>query len=108
MKRLIACYRRFFVASVIFLLAGVVALSIATRRPCFPVRSGPWHTSKAGRMTQSEQHEGAVTKTAETADDVAAEVRAVPPSYVPHEEMLPIALPLSLQRQHFRSPPVLQ
>jgi hypothetical protein len=107
MKRIIGRYRRFLVASVMLLLVGVVALSVATRRPCLHVRSGPWHTSKAGHMNESEQHESAVTKAAETADDVAAEVKSSPPRYVPHEEILPIALPLTLQRNHFRSPPVL-
>ncbi len=107
MKRITARSRRFLVASVMLLLVGVVGLSIATRRPCLHVRSGPWHTSKAGHMNESAQHESAVTKPAETADDVAVEVKASRARYVPHEEILPIALPLTIQRHHFRSPPVL-
>ena len=107
MKRIIARYRRFLVASVMLLLVGVVALSVATRRPCLHVRSGPWHTSKAGHMNESEQHEISATDAAETAGDDVAETKASPPRYVPHEEILPIALPLTFQRNHFRSPPVL-
>jgi hypothetical protein len=107
MKRIIARYRRFFVASVMFLLVGVVALSIATRRPCLQARSGAWHTYKAGRMTESEQHEVSATDAAESAEDGIAETKASPPRYVPHEDILPTALLLTFQRNHFRSPPVL-
>lgn len=107
MKRIIARYRRLVVASVMLLLVGVVGLSIATRRPCLHARSGPWHTSKAGRMNESAQHESAVPKVAETAVDVAVEVENAPPRFVCHEEILPIAVPLTLQRHHFRAPPVL-
>jgi hypothetical protein len=108
MKRITARYRRFFAASIMFLLVGVVALSIATRRPCLQTRSGPWHTYKAGHMTESEQHEISATDVAEFAEDDATETKTSPPRYVPHEEILPIALPLTLQRHHFRPPPVLQ
>ncbi len=107
MERIIARYRRLFAASVMFLLVGVVALSIATRRPCLQARSGPWHTYKAGHMNESEQHEISATDAAEVARDDEAETKTSPPRYVPHEEILPIALSLTFQRRHFRSPPVL-
>jgi hypothetical protein len=91
-----------------FLLAGVVVLSIATRRPCLQARSGPWHTYKAGHVTEPEQHEISVTNSAESAELAVAETKALPPRYLPHEETLPIALPLTVQEHHFRSPPFLQ
>jgi hypothetical protein len=108
MKRIIADHRRLSVASVMFLLVGVVALSTATRRPCLRARSGAWHIYKASRMTEAQQKEISVTKAAEPAEVVVADAEASPPRYVPHEEMLPIGLPLALQKHHFRSPPLLQ
>jgi hypothetical protein len=108
MKRIIWRYRRFFVASVMFLLVGVVALSTATRQPCVRACAGPWHTYKAGRMTEPEQQESAVTKAAEPAEDTSVETKASPPLYAPDEETLPIALSLTTQKHHFRSPPFLQ
>jgi hypothetical protein len=107
MRGIIACYRAVFVASIMFLLVGVVALSTATRRPCLQVSSGPWHTYKAGHMTESEQHESPVANAAESAETVVAETKASPPRYVPHEETLPLPLPITFSRHHFRSPPVL-
>jgi hypothetical protein len=108
MKRIIACYRAVFVASIMFLLVGVVALSTATRRPCLQATSGPWHTYKAGHMTESQQQEISVTNAAETAEVVVAEIKASPPGYVPHKETLPVTLPITFQKHHFRSPPVLE
>jgi hypothetical protein len=107
MKRIIAISRPAFAAGMLFLLVGVVALSIATRRPYLRACSGSWHTYKAGRMTESEQHEVSATDAAESAEEGVAEVKASPPRYVPHEEILPTALLLTFQRNHFRSPPVL-
>jgi hypothetical protein len=108
MERIIGRYRRFFVASVMFLLVGVVALSTATRQPCLRACSGTWHTYKAGHLTESEQQEIFVTNSAESAEVVVAETKASPPRYVPHEETLPNAPPLTVQKHHFRSPPFLQ
>jgi len=107
MKRIIAGYRAVFVASILFLLVGVVALSTATRRPCLQACSGPWHTYKASHMTESEQQEISVTNAAESAEVVVAETNASPSRYVPHEETLPETLPITSQKHHFRSPPVL-
>jgi hypothetical protein len=108
MKRIIASYGRVFVASIMFLLVGVVALSTATRRPCLQACSGPWHTYKASHMTEPKQHESSVTNAAEPAEVVVAETNASPPRYVPHEETLPVTLPITFQKHHFRSPPVLE
>ena len=108
MKRIIARYSPIFLASVMLLLVGVVALSAATRQPRLQACSGPWHTYKAGHMTEPEQHEISVANAAEPAQIVVAEARASRPRYVPDEETLPIALPLTVQKHHFRSPPFLQ
>jgi len=107
MRGIIARYRAVLVASIMFLLVGVVALSTATRRPCLQATSGPWHTYKAGHMTESEQHESAVTNAAETAEVVVAGTKTPPPRHVPHKETLPVTLPITFQKHHFRSPPVL-
>ena len=107
MKRIIASYGRVFLASIMFLLVGVVALSTATRRPCLQACSGPWHTYKASHMTESEQQESSVTNAAESAEVVVGKTKASPPRYVPREETLPVTLPITFSRHHFRSPPVL-
>jgi hypothetical protein len=108
MKRIIASHGRVFAASIMFLLVGVVALSTATRRPCLQACSAPWHTYKASHMTESEQHESSVTIAAESAEVVGAETKDSPPRYVPREETLPVTLPITFQKHHFRSPPVLE
>jgi hypothetical protein len=105
MKRIMAYYRWLFVASAMVLLVGVVALSTATRRPCLQACSGPWHTYKAGHMTESGHQEISVTQAAESAEVAVAETKDSPSRYVPQEETLPIPLPLTLQKHHFRSPP---
>jgi hypothetical protein len=107
MKRIIASYARVFVATTMFLLVGMVALSIATRRPCLQACSGPWHTYKASHMTEPQQQESSVTPAAESAEVVMAENKASLPRYVPREETLPVTLPITFQKNHFRSPPVL-
>jgi hypothetical protein len=108
MKRIMARYSPALVASVVFLLVGVVALSTASRQPYLQACSGPWHTYKAGHMTEPEQHEISVPNSAESAEVVVAETKASPPRYVPDEEKLPVTLPITLQKHHFRSPPFLQ
>ena len=108
MKRIIALYRPALGAGVTFLLVGVVALSTATRQPRLQAGSGLWHTYKAGHMTESEQQEISVTKAAESAEVVVAETEASPPRYVPDEDILSVALPVTFQKHHFRSPPFLQ
>jgi len=109
MKRIIGRYGRLSsLASVVILLVGVVALSAASRQPCPQACSGTWHTYKAGHMTESERQEISAPDAAESAEDGGAETKASPPHYLPHEETLPIALPLTVQKHHFRSPPFLQ
>ena len=108
MKLIIARYRRLFVASVMLLLTWVVALSMATRRPCLQARTGAWHTYKAGHMTESERREVSAAEAAESTEDAVAETKDTPQRYVPHKEKLPVALLLTYQRNHFRSPPILQ
>jgi hypothetical protein len=107
MKRIITSYGRVFVASTMFLLLGVVALSTATRRPCLQTGSGPWHTYKASHMCESEQHESSVTNVAESAEFDVAKTKGPPPRHVSDEETLPVTLPITFQIHHFRSPPVL-
>jgi hypothetical protein len=108
MKRIIARYSSAFVAGIMFLLVGVAGLSTATRQPYLRACSGPWHTYKAGHMTESEQHEISVTNSAESPEVVVAETEASRPRYVPDEETLPVTLPITVQKHHFRSPPFLQ
>lgn len=108
MKQIIAPHRHFLVASLTLLVLALVALSMATRRPCLQARTGPWHTWKAGHMSQSQQREISATEAAESTEDAVAETKDPPQRYVPHEDKLPIALLLTFQRNHFRSPPVLQ
>jgi hypothetical protein len=105
MKRIVAISRPAFAAGILFLLAGVVALSTATRRPHLRACSGSWHTYKAGHFTETEQNESHGAQAAESVEGVVAEPEASPLSYVPCEETLPIALALTVHRHHFRSPP---
>jgi hypothetical protein len=107
MKRIVPRCGRLFAATVMSLLVGVIALSITTRRPFLQVRSGPWHTYKASHLTESEQHASSVANPVRLAADEEAKAKASPPRYVPDEETLPNALQLAVQKQHFRSPPVL-
>jgi hypothetical protein len=107
MRETIARYRAVFVPSVMLLLAGVVCLSTATRMPCLQACGGPWHTYKASHMSESEQQESSVSNAAESAEVVVAKTKASPPRYVPREETLPVTLPITFSRHHFRSPPVL-
>jgi hypothetical protein len=107
MRGIIARYGAVFVPSVMFLLVGLVGLSTATRMPCIQAASGPWHTYKAGHMTESEQQESSVINAVESAEVVVAKTKASPPRYIPHQEALPLPLPITFQIHHFRSPPVL-
>ena len=107
MKRILA-HRRLFVASHVFVLVGMIALSSATRRPCLQACSGPWHTYKASHMTELEPAEMPVAQSSESTQIVVAETKTSRSRYIPDEEMLPVALPLTLQKHHFRSPPSLQ
>ena len=105
MKRIFAISGRTLAVSVLFLLAGVIALSNATRRPYLEVRTGSWHISKAGHMTEAETRECDVAQAAELADEVEAETRSSTVTCVTREELLPNALALVVHKHHFRSPP---
>jgi hypothetical protein len=106
MRGIMARYRA-LVPSVIFLLIGVVSLSTATRMPCLQAASGPWHTYKAGHMTESEQQERSVIHAVDPVEVVVAKTKASPPRYIPRQETLSLPLPIILQTHHVRSPPVL-
>ncbi|HXX22887.1 MAG TPA: hypothetical protein VEO19_07040 [Terriglobia bacterium] len=108
MNRSLALPRAFFAAGILLLLAGVVALSTATRTPFLRVCTGSWHTYKAGHLTESDQKESSTSEAAESAEDVVAEIGASSSTYVPSQETLPNALALALHKHHFRSPPPLQ
>jgi hypothetical protein len=98
-------------ASILLLLAGVVVLSTATRRPCLQVSSAPWHLWQSGRMTKPESVEICklrVTAQAHALQAVAQELPAPPPTLcIPDEEAIPPAIPLIAQIRNFRAPPPL-
>jgi hypothetical protein len=103
--------RRFVAVSFLLLLAGVVVLSAATRRPCLKVSTGPWHTWKAGHMTKAEGQEACKLRANTELSALQAAPQGSPapaPSiYLPHDETIPPALPLIAQIRHFRAPPTL-
>ncbi len=107
MKRLHAISGLAFAVSVVFMLIGVAALSVATRQPYPGAGKGAWHISKVGRMIEAESHGSSVTQPAELTDDVEAQTGPSPETYVPHKELLPDALALIVHKHHFRSPPFL-
>jgi hypothetical protein len=108
MKRIFEISGRAFAAGVLFLLAGVIALSVATRRPYLKACTGSWHISKAGHMTEGETRECGVAQAAELVNEIEAGTRSSPVTYVSREELLPNALALVVHKHHFRSPPFLQ
>jgi hypothetical protein len=98
-------------ASILLLLAGVVVLSTATRKPCLQVSTAPWHLWKAGYMTKSEGQNTCkerVTAEAQTLQATPQESPALPPSrYFQHAETIPPANSIIVQIRNFRSPPAL-
>ena len=97
--------------STLFLLAGVVLLSAATRQPCPQVNAGPWHIWKAGRMSNPEGKEtGDRHLSAETQAEQPA-LQQVPPAtptiYLPYQPTLPDLNSVLLEASHLRAPPVL-
>jgi len=107
MKRIVALSGPALAASVVFLLAGVIALSVATRRPYFESHTGSWHVSKAGHMAEADTLETGVIQAAESLMGAAAQTQISPVTCVFREELLPDALALIVQKHHFRSPPFL-
>ena len=111
MTRILSRSRRLLAVSILLLLAGVVVLSAATRKPCLQVSTASWHVWKSGYMAKSkglEVCELRITAAART-PQAAPEVALVPaPSIdLPHEETIPPAIPLIAQIRHFRAPPSL-
>ena len=111
MARLLYRSRRLAAVSVLALLAGVVALSSATRRPCLQVSTSPWHLWKAGYMEVSEGQVRPAVRTVTQAlprDSFPTVLRgASNRPYVLSEPALPYLLALALQIRPFRSPPSL-
>jgi hypothetical protein len=95
--------------SILLLLAGVVVLSAATRKPCLKVSTASWHVWKSGYMAKSGSLEACTLRIAADAHvtRTAPEEAVVPASsiYFPHEEAIPPAIPLIAQIRHFRAPP---
>ena len=108
MARFLQRSRRFLATSAFVLLAGVVVLSAATRRPCLHVHSGPWHTFKAGHMAAPELHKLGQVRTMGQAQ-VCTGLAVASPLRVsislPHQEAIPPALSIVDQIYRFRSPP---
>ena len=110
MTRILLRSKQLLTASVLVLLAGVVVLSAATRRPNVQACSGPWHLWKVGRMTKSEGEEVCKWRVAAQAEapQTAPNVSPVAPVliYCPHEETIPPALSAPVvQIRHLRAPP---
>ena len=98
-------------AGILLLVAGVVVLSAATRRPCLQVSTGPWRLWKAGRMTKPVSWETCklrVTAEAQAPQAAPQEALAPPPLiYFPPHETIPPILSRVAQIRHFRPPPAL-
>ena len=109
MTRILWRSRRLMAVSILFLLAGVVVLSAATRKPCLRVCTGSWHIWKAGHMTKSEGQETCklrATAEAEVPQNAAEESPAPLPSiYFSLAETVPPTNSIVDQIRHFRSPP---
>jgi len=103
--------RRLMAVSILLLLAGVVVLSTATRKPCLHASTAPWHLWKAGHMTESEGQETCKLRVASEAHTPQASPEEapapLPSTYFPHEETIPPLLSLVVPIHHFRSPPTL-
>jgi hypothetical protein len=97
--------------SVLLLLAGVVVLSTASRKPCLQTSTAPWHLWKAGHMSLSEGQEICklrVFAAAQKPQFAADEALLPPPSiYLPLDESIPPDNSIVLQIRHFRAPPTL-
>jgi hypothetical protein len=110
MARILLHSRRIMAASILLLLAGVVALSTATRRPCLQALSGPWHIYKVGHMTPAEDHgtsQARPSTVAESRSEVPASAQPVCFFHFNCEEAIPPTLGIIVQPQHLRAPPSL-
>jgi hypothetical protein len=109
MTRFLLRSRRLMAVSILVLLAGVFALSVATRKPCLRARTAPWHLYKSGRMAVSEAP--AACNLRISAEAQGARVAAVD-SPVPAargwcfpQELAPPAIPHIVHARHLRAPP---
>ncbi|MFZ0963591.1 MAG: hypothetical protein WAO35_22235 [Terriglobia bacterium] len=111
MARIVLRSRRLMAVSILFLLAGVVILSTATREPCLQASSAPWHLWKAGHMTESEGQETCklrVTAEAQTPQTTSTNsLITLPLIYFSREETIPPVNSIVARIRHFRSPPTL-
>jgi hypothetical protein len=111
MTRFLIRSRRLMAVSVLLLLAGVVVLSTATRKPCLQVNTAPWRLWKAGHMTKPEGQKIAklrVMAVVQTPQTAPTELLLPPPSiYLPLDEFVPSAVSIVVQIRHFRAPPTL-
>lgn len=110
MGRFLRRSRQLLTTGCLLLLVGVVVLSAATRRPCFHVHSGPWHTFKAGHMAAPKVHKACKLELrldAPVRAQVPAESSATVSTYLPHQEAIPPTLSIGVQIHGFRSPPPL-
>lgn len=109
MLRVLLHSRRLMAASIVLLLAVIVALSTASRQPCLEVSSAPWHTWKAGYMTRMEWDDTtsqacpiAYSKTPGEAPRVSLLVLSLND---PYEVILPPQSSILVQSRHLRAPP---
>jgi hypothetical protein len=97
--------------SILLLLAGVVVLSAATRKPCLRVSTAPWHLCKSGRMTKPGGQEACKLRVAAEAHVLQAgpqeSLVSLPRVDLPHEETLSPLNSILTRIRHFRSPPAL-
>ncbi len=97
--------------SILLLLAGVVVLSAATRKPCLRASTAGWHVWKSGYMSKPEGQEIRKLRIAADAHALPAmapEPRVPAPTFfIPRREAIPPAVPLIAQVRHFRAPPTL-
>jgi len=111
MTRILLRSRRLMAVSVLLLLAGVVVLSTATRKPCLHASTAPWHLWKAGHMSLSEGQEMGrlrVNAEAQTLQAVPEEGMLPSPTiYLPLEESAAPAISVVVQIRHFRAPPTI-
>jgi len=110
MARFLQGSRRLLATNALVLLAVVVVLSAATRRPCLHAQSGPWHTFKAGHMAAPEVHKSCklqLRTDAHVGEQIPAEAPLAVATYLPHVDAAPSALSIVDQIYRFRSPPLL-
>jgi hypothetical protein len=110
MARLLQRSRRILATSALVLLAVVVVLSAATRRPCLHVCSAPWHTFKAGHMAPPDLLKLSIPQSkivAHLGGEIAAESPVAVFTDLPRVDAVPPALSIVDQIYRFRSPPFL-